>query len=140
MAIVGVVLIFALATTVVRGGNDAYESFSRGELAAVNYVYDHIRPGQSIGSANYYLPIGQRDIGTISVFSPESPSNYQGIGVRILRNRPTYVILSQSEDAYGEVVAGYPVGWEAKLETSLVNHGYSIVAQWTTATVLKVSK
>src|SRR5664279_569896 len=140
MAIVGVVLIFALATTVVRGGNDAYESFSSGELAAVNYVYDHVRPGQSIGSANYYLPIGQRGVGTINAFSPASTSHYQGIGVRILHNRPTYVILSQSEDAYGEVVAGYPVGWEAKLETTLVNHGYSIVAQWTTATVLKASK
>jgi hypothetical protein len=137
--IAGVLLSFALATTIVRGGNDAYVSFSRGELAAVNYAYAHVRAGDTIGLANYYLPIGQRDITTVGVYNPGSTSSYQKIGQLLLQAKPTIIILSQSEEAYGEEVVGYPVGWEATLETMFVNHGYRIAAHWTTATVLKAT-
>jgi hypothetical protein len=139
LATVGAVLGFALATTIVRGGNDAYQSFSKGELAAVNYVYDHIRPGQSIGSANYYLPIGQRDVATVFQFTVGTPPSYKSIGSALLHSGPTYIILSKSQEAYGDQVAGYPVGWEATLEITLIHSGYRIVAHWTTATVLKGS-
>jgi hypothetical protein len=137
LAVVGVVLSFALATTIVRGGNDAYTSFSKGELAAVNYAYAHVRAGETIGIMNYYLPIGQRDITTVGLYDPGSPSSYTTIGKLLLHAKPTLIILSQSTEAYGEQVTGYPVGWEATLETTFVNHGYTIAAHWTTATVLK---
>jgi len=139
LAVVAVVLSFALATTIVRGGNDGYESFSSGELAAVNYAYAHVSAGETIGITNYYLPIGQRDITTVGVYDPGITSSYQKIGRLLLRAQPALIILSQSTEAYGEQVTGYPVGWEATLETTFVNHGYQIVAHWTTATVLKAS-
>ncbi len=139
LIIIGVVLAFALATTIVRGGNDAYASFSRGELAAVNYAYAHVHSGDTIGLVNYYLPIGQRDITTVAVYDPGSAGSYQNIGQLLLQAKPTIIILSQSEEAYGEEVVGFPVGWEATLETTFVNHGYRIAAHWNTATVLKVS-
>jgi hypothetical protein len=139
LAVVAVLLSFALATTIVRGGNDAYVSFSKGELAAVNYAYAHARAGQTIGVMNYYLPIGQRDITTVGLYNPGSPSSYWKIAQLLLHAKPALIILSQSTEAYGEEVTGYPVGWEASLETSFVNNGYRIVAHWTTATVLKAS-
>ena len=56
--IVFVVLIsMGVMTSIVRGGNDAYESFSLGELHAVNYVYDHAKPNQVLGLVATYLPI-----------------------------------------------------------------------------------
>ena len=139
LAVVAVLLGFALATTIVRGGNDAYVSFSSGELAAVNYAYAHVRAGQTIGVMNYYLPIGQRDITTVGLYNPGSPSSYRKIAQLLLHAKPALIILSQSTEAYGEEVTGYPVGWEASLETSFVNNGYRIAAHWTTATVLKAS-
>jgi hypothetical protein len=136
LAVIAVVLSFALATTIVRGGNDAYVSFSNGELAAVNYAYAHVRAGQTIGVLNYYLPIGQLDITTVRLFDPGTPTSYKKIATRLLHAKPTLIILSQSTEAYGEEVSGYPVGWEATLETTFVNNGYRIAAHWTTATVL----
>jgi hypothetical protein len=137
LAAVAALLGFAVATTIVRGGNDAYESFSSGELAAVNYVYGHILPGQVIGTANYYLPIGQRDVGTVLQFTVGTPPSYKAIAQELLTSGVTYIILSQSQEAYGDQVAGYPVGWEAKVEATLAHRDFRIVAHWTTATVLK---
>lgn len=142
IAVVVVVLGFALANTVVRGGNDAYVSFSTAELAAVNYVYDHIKPGQTIGLPNYFMPIGQRDVGTVTEYVPNvsaAPTSYRRIGTLLVRRRPSFIILSKSEEAYGEEVSGYPIGWEQMLESTLVSHGYRIAAKWTTAEVLRTS-
>ncbi|MGB7103373.1 MAG: hypothetical protein WBD82_02130, partial [Acidimicrobiales bacterium] len=136
LLVVVVVLGFALATTIVRGGNDAYESFSRGELSAVNYVYDHVRPGEMVGAPNYYLPYGQRDVGEVIDYLPTA-IKYKKIGRQLLNARPNFIILSQSEEAYGQDVAGYPPGWEESLEATFLNNHYKIVASWTTATVLE---
>ncbi len=141
MAAFVVVLGFALATTVVRGGNDSYESFSKGEFDAVNFAYNHVRPGQTIESVNGYLPVGFRGIGSVSVTTPaqRSSTSVRRVGLRLLRDRPSEIILSQSQQLFGEEVSGYPVGWEASLESTLVNHGYIITAQWRTATVLALT-
>jgi hypothetical protein len=129
-------------TTVVRGGNDAYESFSTGELAAVNYVYDHVHKGQIIGSVNYYIPIGQKDVGSVSqYFAPDEPENrLKRISGHLLDAAPAYIILSKSQEAYGEEVVGDSPGWEAAVQRSLTHHGYFVVARWSTATVLKKGK
>jgi hypothetical protein len=139
VAITIAVLACALVTTVVRGGNDAYESFSSGELAAVNYVYDHIKIGENIGMANYYLPVGQKYVGSVGQYvAPDEPENHlKRISNYLLNAAPAFIILSKSQEAYGEQVVGDNPGWEGKVEHSLLGRGYSIVATWSTATVLK---
>jgi len=131
----------ALATTVVRGGNDQYESFSSGELAAVNYVYNHIRQSQVIGVTNYFLPIGQRKIGVINEFiaGGSGSSDVRSLAKSLVKARPNYVILSKSEEAYGVQVDGYRPGWEVAIERVLIAHGYEVVAHWPTAIVLKAT-
>lgn len=139
--IVVVLVAFAVATTIVRGGNDAFESFSKGKVASVHYAYDHVHAGQNIAVLNYNLPTGQRDVGTVSVSSlgiNRSDPSSTSIANLLRVVRPTYIILSQSQEAYGEEVLGYPVGWEASIESTLLNLHCVVVAQWTTATVLKV--
>ena len=139
VAITVAVLACALVTTVVRGGNDAYESFSTGELAAVNYVYDHIKPGQLIGVANYYLPIGQKDVGSVGEYvAPDEPeSHLTRISTHLLNAAPAYIILSRSQEAYGQEVVGDNPGWLSQVQRGLVGHGYVVAARWRTATVLK---
>jgi hypothetical protein len=139
--ITAAILVCALATTIVRGGNDAYASFSSGELAAVNYAYDHIKPGQSIGLTNYYMPVGQRSVGLVTEYlaGPGPSGKYQGIGVQLVKAKPAFIILSKSQEAYGVNVAGFPRGWESRLETSLLDNGYRVAARWRTATVLKAT-
>lgn len=135
-----IVFVFALVTFVVRGGNDAYESFSTGELSAVNYVYNHIKSGETIGMVISYLPLGQRDVGTVNYFAAAYAGGTPTLAYdqrELLKVRPEFVILSRSQDAWGQIVEGFPPGWETALKRQLLRHGYRTSAEWTTATVLK---
>jgi hypothetical protein len=141
-AIAIVLFAFALATTLVRGGNDSYESYSNGELAAVNYAYAHAHTGQTIGTIAPYLPIGQEKIDSVfqdDVAGGGTPS-LAAVKTGLLQSRPRWIILSQSQEAWGELVAGYPKGWEDSVEVVLVQHGYSVAAAWPTATVLRLGR
>ena len=135
-----IVLASAFATTVARGGNDDYESFTKGELAAVNYVYDHVTPGATVGITSPYLPFNQRDVGSVywvALFTGGGPS-IEGIRSALINIHPQYIVLSQSQENWGEIVVGYPRGWENTLFNSLVSKGFHVVASWRTASVLKV--
>ncbi len=137
--VVVVVFVMTLGTVVVRGGNDAYESYTNGEFAAVNYTYNHIKPGETMGVVNGYLPLDYRDVGLINIYSLIG-----GGGVRVrpsafVKNHATWVILSQSQQSWGVNVAGYPASWELNLESSLLGEGYKIAKVWPTATVLRAS-
>ncbi len=137
-----VVLGFSLLTVVVRGGNDAYESYSTGELSAVNFAYHHVRPGEVIGAVAPYLPVGQDAVGTIPVYVAADQSGAvspQTLQSELRRTRPAFIILSQSQEAWGEIVEGYPKGWERTLADGLRRDGYRVAATWPTATVLRAT-
>ena len=133
-----VVASFAVATTVVRGGNDAFSAFSLGEVKAVNLAYSLVKPGQSIGMVAPYLPVGQRDLGTTSLFfaanftTPSVATDEKAM----LKKRPPIIVLSATQEAWGEIVAGYPRGWMQLFEADLLDHGYRVEATWSTASVL----
>jgi hypothetical protein len=141
VAVAVVVMGFAVATTVNRGGNDAYEAFSLGELAAVNYAYDHAHDGDTVGMIVPYLPFGARDEGSVYF------NSYIGLGTHplketlsnFLKQPPAFIVLSQSQEAWGEIVAGLPKGWESTFERQLVNTRFRVVATWPTAKVLELS-
>lgn len=130
---------FAIATVVVRGGNDSYEAYSTGELQAMNYAYSHAVTGQAIGVIADYLPAGQEKILSVPIYSADFEGNLtlKQIDADFLTVHPKWVVLSQSQEAWGELVAGYPFGWEATVEVGLIQKGYVIVKHWRTATVLR---
>jgi hypothetical protein len=135
-----VVLGFALLTTVVRGGNDVYESFSAGELAAVNYAYDHVHSGQTIGVVAPYLPIGQRGAGEVAIYdAADQPGSttVRSLTKDLQQAHPDVVILSRAQEAWGQNVAGFTPGWEHTVSTTLRRSGYGVAARWPTATVLR---
>ena len=133
-----VVLIATLGTVITRGGNDAYESYTNGEFAAVNYTYNHITPGETLGLVNPNLPFGYRDVGVINFFFADGFTVLPRVRAKAFaRNHAAWIILSQSQESWGVNVAGYPVAWEANLEVSLLSEGYKIAKVWPTATVLR---
>lgn len=143
VAIAVTVLAFALVTTVVRGGNDSYESFSLGELDAVNYTYQHLTIGESIGMVVPFLPIGQRNVDTVATYSVSGGNTVPSRAVvlsSLLKVSPNFIILSQSQEAWGELVGGYDKNWMVVLKRKLEAAGYHVAAQWRTATVLVLSK
>ncbi len=133
------VLAFAVSTTITRGGNDAYEAFAPGEVAAVTYAYSHASPGQSVGSVTYYLPAYQGSLNVINAYvavGDHVPPLSQLLK-RLDAHRPAWIILGKSQEAWGEIVAGYPKGWESRLSTQLVRHGYVVARRWASAEVLR---
>jgi hypothetical protein len=134
------VFTIAVATVVVRGGNDAYEAYSQGELAAVTYAYAHVVDHQLIGIVAPYLPIGQERIDSshvISVAAGGSTPTPNMILGGFLSTRPHWIILSKSQESWGEIVGGYSKGWQTTIERSLIRHGYVVAARWPTAVVLR---
>ena len=132
----------AVATSVVRGGNDTYESFSTGELAAVNFAYAQVHAGQTIGVIGAALPIGQEGLGSINISDGANVAkpSPKATAKQLLKEHAKVIILSESEEAWGEQVEGFPAGWEAGVLRSLLRGGYHVAAKWQTATVLQVSK
>ncbi len=133
-----VVLASAFGTTVARGGNDAFESFSIGELDAVNYVYAHLKPQDTIEMVAPYLPYNQQGLGEVywdSQLTAGSPT-LKHLKQGIIQMHPRFVVLSQSQENWGEIVAGYPKGWEKRLLKSLLADGFHVSATWPTAQVL----
>lgn len=139
VVVVCVLFAFSVATFVVRGGNDAFESFSKGELLAVRYVYHHAHSGQAIWLAAPFLPIEYENVNTmpveIAAYQAQAPT-IKYVLYTLISNNAKWIILSKSEGAWGTDVAGYPPGWLRPFTRSLEKSGFTIVARWPTATVL----
>ena len=127
-AVVAVGLLGATATmTVVRGGNDYYETFTTGELNAVNFAYLHVGRFKTIGLVAPYEPIGQWSVGTVNAFAVTGGGtipNQDQIGRVLLHYKPSVIVLGQAQEHWGEVLAGYKKGWERGVVAYLESKGY----------------
>lgn len=47
----------------------------------------------------------------------------KGLEANFLAVHPKWIVLSQSQEVWGELVADYPVGWEANVEVDLIHNG-----------------
>jgi hypothetical protein len=131
---------FAALTTVVRGGNDAYEAFSADEVAAMNFAYAHAVSGETIGAVSSYLPLGYRDVGDVSVFIASDQGENLTVPFlsgQLKHARPDFIVLSRAQEVWGEQVMGFPKGWISTVSEELQRHGYQVAARWPTATVLR---
>jgi hypothetical protein len=140
-----IVLVVVLAavislTTLVRGGNDAYESFTTTERDAVTYVYHVSHPGQSVASttlATEQLPWRDNDIGVLHFEAPSDQGGLPDIATSLLRLRPDWVIATANQERWGELVEGWNVGWQARVVNELLRAGYRVAKSWPDAEVLK---
>ncbi len=125
--------------TFVRGGNAYYETYTSGEFQAVRYLDAHVPTGGLVGTFSAYVPLGATGLTTYRVYIAVL---YLDTSVAtdltlLERQHPNYLLLSQSEEHWGEVVMGYPTGWEATAEQVLLHHHYRVVYHNATATVLR---
>jgi hypothetical protein len=129
---VGVILtLFGMGTVVARGGNDAYTSFSRTDVAAVADAYRLARPGQTIsGISTDALPLGFSRIGvaTQSALAVRCPTYFVDPRACVLEETPDYFLVTPSEDNYGRIYYGLAAGWTDALAGDLVHDGkYRVV-------------
>jgi hypothetical protein len=125
-----VLAIVALATITARGGNDAYTSFSRSDLAAMRTAYLLARPGQTIsGLTSEALPFGYGEIGVVEQTSIESTcAGFKDVTECVLAAAPTYFIVTPTQQNYGQIFYGQRPGWAGRLVADLVASGaYRVV-------------
>jgi hypothetical protein len=125
-----VLSVLGLATVVARGGNDAYTSFSRSDVAATQAAYGLATPGQTIsGLTSDALPLGYAQIGVVeqSTIGNNCP-DFSRITTCVLTAAPDYLIVTPSQDIYGQIYYGEPPGWSGRLVTDLDASGaYRII-------------
>ncbi len=149
-AICVVLLCFSVATTVVRGGNDAYETFSVGEVSAATWIYAHTKPGDVIGLVAPYEPLGAEQVGSVGIFVAVPGGSVpllhtivpkllheQLVGPDGKKHHLQWIMLGNAQEAWGTILGGYPQGWQAAVERGLVRGGWVVAHRWPTATVLR---
>jgi len=140
---VAVTVALSLAGTVLtldRGGNDFYQSFTPGEVAAANYINAHLKPGYVFAAEASFIPAGQTLAGSVVRFY----ASVQGTQVPVstdllLKSHAQYVLITTSQERWGVEVNGFPYGWQRSVRKTLLHAGYHVVAAWPTATVYAVS-
>jgi hypothetical protein len=133
-----IVLALAGALAVARGGNDPYTANTPAERQAVLAVYSHARPGERVGSFSFYLPMADQDVGALryveaddsNAATPADATTY------LLSQRPQWIILSHSQERWGELVMNWQPGWEPAAMRALVASGYRVFRAWPGAVVL----
>ena len=133
-------VVFALLLTVVRGGNDAFESFDNNARAAVLLVYASAVPGARLAAttpSTDQLPWRDEGLGTWRYTDSTTSSSAAMVARSLLHQRADWVVLTRNEERWGELVAGLKPGWQGHVEAELRAHGYRVFRRWTTALVLQ---
>src|SRR5262249_654770 len=121
-AAVPLALLALLGSITVRYGNESFEQVRPADLNAVQWVYSHSQPGDTLIALTPNLPWRYRDIETYDYVGP--------IGVpttlkEILALAPGhgahdgYLIVTPGEDAYGKLWYGLSDDWVQRLTDQL---------------------
>lgn len=135
VAYAGVALTLAALplTLVARYGNESYEHVTPGEAKAIAALYDLAPPGSTLicltqsiswrqnGPTRYDYPA--------PVLSESGPASAHDL-IRVLSQNPRggYVVVSDSQVAYGREVQSLPPDWGAGFERDLLGSGRFAVA------------
>jgi hypothetical protein len=112
-----------LATVTARGGNDAYTSISRADVAAMDYTYLHARPGQSIAALLSDVPLSYRDVGTVTQRFFDSCPDMTDMARCVLDAPPDYLLITPSQDNHGRIYYGLRSGWTNQVVRRLLASG-----------------
>jgi len=116
---------------VARWGNEAFERIRPGEVAAMNYVYEHDDPtvrllwlsNDTIANVTPAMPWGAKDMEKVQyvpTLAPADPVLVSGL-VKALKDAGpnSYLMINRSQVVYLEMDVGYSATWESRLITNL---------------------
>lgn len=116
---------------VARWGNEPFERIRPGEVAAMNYVYEHDDPtvrllwlsNDTVNNVTPAMPWGARDmekVNYVPTLAPADPVLVSGL-VKALKDAGpnSYLMINRSQVVYLEMDVGYSASWESRLITNL---------------------
>lgn len=118
-----------LGTVTVRGGNDAYTSFSRADVAAVDFVYRRAMTGQVVAALTSAVPFSYNRIGNIDQNTLEARcGDVTHMEHCVLDQMPDFLVVTPSQENDGEIYLQLPPGWTSKVVQALLASGEYRVA------------
>jgi hypothetical protein len=120
----GVVSMIAIVGSVtIRYGNEKFEQVRPADLHAVQWVYDHARPDDTLIALTPNLPWRYRDINRYDYEQPNEPPTTAKAVLAIAEHaspgRDAYLIVTPGEEAYGQVWYQYGDDWIRRLTAQL---------------------
>ncbi|WSJ91418.1 polysaccharide biosynthesis C-terminal domain-containing protein [Streptomyces sp. NBC_01304] len=118
---------------VARWGNEPFERIRPGEVAAMEYVYDHDEPtvrllwmsNDTVDNVTPALPWGKQDMEKVEYMPTLAPADPVLVGslVKALKKAgpQSYLIINKSQSVYLTMDAGYPKNWDTRLIRNLDN-------------------
>ncbi|MEU1197823.1 lipopolysaccharide biosynthesis protein [Streptomyces sp. NPDC005813] len=116
---------------VARWGNEPFERIRSGEVAAMNYVYEHDDPtvrllwlsNDTVDNVTPAMPWGAKDMEKVQyvpTLAPADPVLVSGL-VKALKDAGpnSYLMINRSQVVYLELDVGYSATWESRLISNL---------------------
>jgi hypothetical protein len=139
-----ITLVVSLALfPIARWGNEPFEAVSTGDLAAVEWVYDHIPEGSRLVAATGALPWRYAHLtdyrygvspGLLLDLSPHDIHEAFAVS-----GPTTYLVLTRGQGNNGSLLYGVPRDWLEQITAALAgNSGFRVVYQNPDAIVVKV--
>ncbi|MFI6598196.1 hypothetical protein ACIBHX_18220 [Nonomuraea sp. NPDC050536] len=127
-----IAVLFAGLFLLARYGNEKFERVTTGEIAAMNYVYDHDKPSARVlylvpkasPEVTPTLPWGAKDVDIVNFNGQakvnKDPTQVQdAIEALKARDRNTYLVVSRGQVSYLQLNEGFPEGWGEKFRAAL---------------------
>ncbi|MFF1698577.1 lipopolysaccharide biosynthesis protein [Streptomyces sp. NPDC058257] len=118
---------------VARWGNEPFERTRVGEVAAMDYVYEHDDPtvrllwmsDDTVNNVTPAMPWGTRDMEKVQyvpTLAPADPVLVSSL-VKALKDAGpnSYLMINKSQTVYLQMDVGYPMTWDSRLITNLDN-------------------
>jgi hypothetical protein len=114
-----------LGDVAARGGNDAYVSFTRADIDAVQKAYDIAKNGQTLDTVAAYAPVSEwQRLGQVEQASIESSCEpFPNPDPCVRKVHPDFLMLNAAQDAYGQIYYGMKPRWISGLGDRLVDSG-----------------
>ncbi|MGW7042946.1 lipopolysaccharide biosynthesis protein [Streptomyces avermitilis] len=116
---------------VARWGNEPFERIRPGEVAAMNYVYEHDKPSvrllwlsnDTVDNVTPAMPWGARDMEKVEyvpTLAPSDPVLVSGLVKSLKDAGPnSYLMINRSQVTYLQLDVGYSTTWESRLVRNL---------------------
>jgi hypothetical protein len=132
-------LLFVMSVALIGGflfaryGNDQADAMTADEVAAVDRTVAFIEPGAVVVTANHNSPLGYRDYetferaGLVREFSTQNVATIVAAIDERTRDRPVYLFLSRSQQAYFNMIGLPPDEWDLMMNKIEASSSFRLV-------------
>jgi len=132
-AAIPLVVLTALTTMTVlaRGGNDAYTTVSKGDVAAATWAVQQARPEQRVDALVNAVPLSFTRVGEVQQSQAEvycaDLADVRAAVACLQEKGPDYLVVTEPQFAYLSILQGTPAGYRDELLRGLEASLYRVV-------------